>query len=498
MMNWEERKREKRLPAPTNESQGEKNHPLHEAAPFYTEDLTSYDYQEAHLASLTTDPRSISSHDNRSGQNQQVKKPPTSKEMQDLKEKCAYLDAELQNNRIKLSLLAKENEKLQEDLNNAQSERKNNIIVLELERLLEENELKNKQSEYLEKTLKLERVKFNQDLHDLRIQLKQLKEIHQKDLITSNNTKEKNEEIQDLLEENKILRQKIINLEREKDENIKTHIEELEEQRIFYEKELEESRKQMSEYFHLQGPIKNDYSVHDSLEDDQKYSPKYNGSDDHIEECYVDNAFDNQCYEEIDDNLEENQYEIEENAENPLKKEQIQQIFNFNQETEEKTNKEIYEIGDYFIGQGNVNDGNYFFENTDPEKDKVSDISEEKIENIPIANHSQGLNTLFDADPPVENEEGYEFVSAPLNNNPISSLFDQNFEPLSQEETNSPQLKTMDWFTQGPEDADPFNQFIPITQNEEFSSNACDFFNSLGDKNTDSKDYHSIPRSLFD
>lgn len=362
-MNWEERKREKKLPPP--EFLNDRNHPHHEAAPFYTEDLTAYEYQEAHLASLT-DPRNNLREQQRAGPARVLRKSEEiEKEFKELKEKFVTLEAELGNARAKMSLLEKDNEKLQEILSCTNGERRSAVFELEIERLAEESERKARRIENLEKNLKSEKGRFGQEVSELRNQVKQLR-----DLGVMQVHSEKKNEFQELFEENQRLKYQICMLEKERSGILKQHQEDLYEQENYY-KELLES--QMT----IEKPVEytEDPEEIEKSQSEDLISPQ---------ELLVDHEFNkvpSPVYMKYEEFTEEN----------------------LDQEAPSKNSQEFpTEI------------------QSNPEEEV------EELTNSPLPMKLTGLTSLFDSVPDFSNADAYDFLSAKPEPNFFASEFPQD------------------------------------------------------------------------
>ena len=165
-MNWEERKRERKPPAPSSDYKPSG----HEAAPYYTEDLTFLDSHDTNSfpsdfnSRRPEDPQHTESHVQ------------DLRFLQDLKEKCAFLESQLHNSKLKLSHIEKDNEKLREELSQALSNRKFFLLEQELASCKGQLDIKTKQVETLEKALRAERSKYSQELHEFKGQMRTLKE----------------------------------------------------------------------------------------------------------------------------------------------------------------------------------------------------------------------------------------------------------------------------------------------------------------------------------
>ena len=490
-MHSEERKREKRLPPPVGEFQGERGHAHRDAAPFYIEDQAFYDFQEAHLASLALDARS---HLNdRAGQTLPARKanPPEHKEIAELKEKYLFIEAELQNAKTKMGILEKDNEKLQEDLNVAQSERRNCVFQLELERLQEENKVLVKQSEYLEKTMKLERVKFNKDLNDLRNQLKQLRDLNVPAI-----SRDQGSEIHENLEENNKLKLQIIRLEGEKSEILRKHREEMRDKEIYYTKllEMRDIEEQEYEKVNTQEKYQPRGSFHDSLDDEL---PQFSdGKQHHISEKLED--YDEEAkFQDIYQKKYVNTDTHEDREALYVKSDDDEVI----QESKESPYQVGFILSSQFESQSSEKYVEYDRDNSSEEVEQALSFSDnekkEEITESPIIN--QGLNALFDTVPETQVRDNFGFQSVQAGKNLISNLFDEKLEEADNDPNIFPPSQTGNWFNQEPEELYSHTQFNYTTNEEENVYNAEDFFSHLGDHNPSTTSaFQTIPRSLFD
>ena len=440
-MHREERKRDKRLPPPGGEIQNIRNNPHHEAAPFYTEDLVSYDNQENYGQHLILDPRSSS---NLIRINEDLgpwdSYKPDHKEIQNLKEKCAILDAELQHSKAKLSFFERENEKLQEALNESISDRRTSVLELETKRLIEENEIKSKQNESLERTLKIERVKFCKDLDEIKNQIKSLKENYQDSKPVFY---EKNEEVDELREENKNLKFQIESLQDDIRQMSEKHQEELEEQYTYFQQLLEDKNNEEQAVLQIEKENSEEKKSETSEKSEKNQIFAYN---------------------EV-----KTEVKIEEKQESFSSNEYFKQI-------DDTYKPKIEETG---------------LETLVPDKKTMSTISQSVFQEpdpVPIRIKNQDLTSLFDSAPTDENASmGFPSI---FNNptNQISGLFDSKVETIDLDEEISEEKPT-NWFTAEPK------AFDYTAQNDDIE-NATNFFSSLGDQQ--SNKFQSIPRSLFD
>ena len=486
-MHAEERKREKRLPPPAGELIGDRGHAHRDAAPFYIEDQAFYDFQEAHLASLALDTRN---HPNeRTGQSAPVRKinPNEHKEVAEHKEKCLFLEAELQNTKIKMGILETENEKLQEGLNTAQSDRKNYVLQLEIERLQEENETLAKQSEYLEKTLKLERVKFSQDLRDLRNQLKEFRDLN---FLAS--SREHSSEINETLEENHKLKLQVINLEREKSEILRKHREELKEKEIYHAKLLE--NRDIEEQVYMKANTQEKYQERRPFHDPLDELPQFSEAKQHYTlEKLAEN--DEEVIKSLD--IHQKRYmnmDVHEDRE-PLyvKSDDDEEI----QEPKEEPDQGGFMLSNQFDSPSSEKYVDYDRDNYSEEVEEVINLSdnERKVEIPESPNRNQGLNALFDSIPQTEVVDNFGFASG---KGQVLNLFDEKLEESDNQAGLFPPSQTGNWFDQEPEELYSHTQNNYTANEEENLYNAEDFFSHLGDHNPGTSTFQTIPRSLFD
>jgi hypothetical protein len=472
MNRGEERKRDKRLPAPISELEISRTPQGHEAAPFYTEDLVSYDNQELHGPSHPIEPRNSSQHHS-------VTDPlwesavSVHKELADLKEKSSVLDSELKNTKIKLNLLEKDYEKLQEDLNCAQSERKNFVFELEIQRLVQENDIKTKQCELIERSLKLERIKYNQDLEDIRNQLKQFKTLYKPDSPTN---PDNSYEIQRLVSENQSLKNKILALEQENQDLVDNHSEQMKEQFIYFQEQLDKIKNQ------------EEYKTEEEEEEDNAEYPKHS---------YIISELDHQGYEHYYHNKDANPSELHRELHTDPEPSSDLQVHAQN-EPENVSDEFSDEYGESNLPEPLQEEPDQRFHQYEDEIPQENNIeTHEKplkslvnLEDRRAAeeNKNEGLSSLFKFDEVPETYDTSLFKSTyPINSaDQIANLFDKNPEPLAFEE-NSPK----NWFG----DNLAFNTY-PYTAPQEDQETAIDFFNSIGEQNTEK--FGTVPRSLFD
>lgn len=245
-MNWEERKRDRKLPAPANESKLQS----HEAAPYYTEDPFMQEVLESHIQ-----PNDFSYRRPQESQYSSHSRG-DSKHMQELKEKNVFLESQLHSTKLKLLHLERENEKLQQEVNESSYSRKSSILELEIQSLQSGLDIKGKQCESLEKALKTERSKFLSELNELKSKLKTLNErFSDKSKIVSSQSEF---EVLELREENKKLKSKVNHLQQELKENTEKYELELIDQETYYKKLLEEKEELQENLYFTQIPKKNE------------------------------------------------------------------------------------------------------------------------------------------------------------------------------------------------------------------------------------------------
>ena len=245
-MNWEERKRDRKLPAPANESKLQS----HEAAPYYTEDPFMQEVLESHIQ-----PNDFSYRRPQESQYSSHSRG-DSKQLQELKEKNVFLESQLHSTKLKLLHLERENEKLQQEVNESSYSRKSSILELEIQSLQSGLDIKGKQCESLEKALKTERSKFLCELNELKAKLKTLNErFSDKSKIVSSQSEF---EALELREENKKLKSKVNLLQQELKESSEKYELELIDQENFYKKLLEEKEEARESLYLTQMTKKNE------------------------------------------------------------------------------------------------------------------------------------------------------------------------------------------------------------------------------------------------
>lgn len=432
-----------------------RNHPMNDAAPYYTEDLVSHDFQEVHSASLPRENRQVQYPIRKSeerAQNEMMYRQET-REISELKEKCAYLDTQLHNCRIKLNLLEKEYEKSQEEANFALSERRNPIYEMEIQRLQNELIMKNKQNESLEKLLKSEKQRYNQDISEMRILMKQCKELSLQPSQPTLPSPEKNqvniEELLELREENHQLKMHISLLENEKEELTQKYAEELEAQYNYFHQQFEDRQNSDSPNVITPKSTSKHFDKSSSV-----HSEKYS---DNIPQTLFDAPTESITTPLNDLVKAEDVFNpIEKNVDVSIKDEKVEDLSENSDFKEEKSDKDQESlekpggIQDFFTTEVKNSDFNMWFDS------------------------GQGIETTDDFFQKHENDD-----------NKIAGLFASNYE--EPERTKSPN----DWMQ--PEEV-RLNSYTNVE--EEPLNSAEDFFGNLKDQAGDK--FQGIPSSLFD
>ena len=432
-MNWEERKRERKPPAPSSDYKPSG----HEAAPYYTEDLTFLDSHDTNSfpsdfnSRRPEDPQHTESHIQ------------DTHFLQELKEKCAFLESQLHNSKLKLSHIEKDNEKLHEELSQALSNRKNFLLEQELAIYKGQLDIKTKQVETLEKALRAERSKYSQELQDFKSQMRSLKENYSIEKRTVTVNEDNEYELKETKEENRNLKAKIKALEQEKNKIIEKYENDLQEQYNYFKELLEEKNStienhEKSENFEKSSEVKSE-EFQEHPEKSEEFQENF-GKSEEFQETYEKSV--------------EKKSEEKKSVEDLTDQEQDLQIYDTVPET-------------------------YFNQPSDPAQHFWTDAPTQ-ISDFFSSEKPEKLGQFFESDenPPLFNE-----------NQNLFEVFEQKKPYSSKSSSKSPEIveNPLDFFEQskpGPINSNLFS-------NEE---NPTDFFSNLHPVSN----YQTIPSNLFD